>query len=307
MQGPNGLARGERVNNKAIVPFRIALKQNNLEHGYDYLMNVSHPASQHYGKLWTSEDIQRSFAPSSDSVDAVLDWLLASDIRHIDLKKGWLHFETSVASIESLIHCEYYEHVDQDGAIRIACDESVPAVSMHCVITLTVRRYHLPERISKHIDYIVPGVALSAPLEKRSIRSKHSAKRSASGARSPRYKLFAGTELMTPDKLRALYGIPDAAEVANSYTSDPANTVGVFEFIDVYNQTDLNSFYNKWAPNVPKGTHPILDSSVSTAHLKNYSTQPISTSVESNIDLDILYSLVYPQTVTYAEHSFPVS
>lgn len=52
-------------------------------------------------------------------------------------------------------------------------------------------------------------------------------------AANPFRKIYNGIELMTPDKLRTLYDIPSAEEVANSYESDPTNTVGVFEDIDV--------------------------------------------------------------------------
>ena len=102
---------------------------------------------------------------------------------------------------------------------------------------------------------------------------------------------------MTPDCIRALYDIPSPDEVAQSYDSDPANTIGVFESGSIYIPKDLDKFFNKFAPEVPQGTRPKLDS-IEDANLKLNRTTRIFAG-EANIDLDIMYSLVYPQTVTY--------
>ena len=98
---------------------------------------------------------------------------------------------------------------------------------------------------------------------------------------------------MTPTCLRALYSLPSPEEIAKFYDSNPQNAVGVFEETSVYRQSDLDKFFHKYAPNVPPGTHPTLDS-IEDADLflpRNLSVL----SLEANIDLDIIYSLTYPQ------------
>jgi tripeptidyl-peptidase I len=46
--------------------------------------------------------------------------------------------------VETLLHAEYYEHLDlESGGIVPACDQ-----------------YHVPKEIQHHIDYITPGVKL---------------------------------------------------------------------------------------------------------------------------------------------------
>ena len=102
---------------------------------------------------------------------------------------------------------------------------------------------------------------------------------------------------MTPDCIRALYGIPSADEVATSYDSDPINSVGVFEAGSIYNPKDLDKFLEKFAPNVPVGTRPRLDS-IEGGNLTLNTKLLKVLAGEANIDLDILYSLTYPQTVT---------
>jgi tripeptidyl-peptidase I len=37
---------------------------------------------------------------------------------------------------------------------------------------MAVSRYHLPEHVSSHVDYVNPGVALSAPLEKKTVSKR---------------------------------------------------------------------------------------------------------------------------------------
>jgi tripeptidyl-peptidase-1 len=102
---------------------------------------------------------------------------------------------------------------------------------------------------------------------------------------------------MTPDCIRALYGIASAEEVAKSYDSDPVNSIGVFEQGSIYIPKDLDRFFKKFAPNVPTGTRPKLDA-VEDATLELNRTTRVFAG-EANIDLDIIYSLTYPQTVTY--------
>lgn len=45
------ITRGDRVDANAVIPIRIALKQTNLEHGYDVVMDVSDPDSANYGTI----------------------------------------------------------------------------------------------------------------------------------------------------------------------------------------------------------------------------------------------------------------
>lgn len=54
---------------------RIGLKQSNLDKGPQWLMDVSHPKSENYGKHWTSEEIIDAFRPADDTVEAVKQWL----------------------------------------------------------------------------------------------------------------------------------------------------------------------------------------------------------------------------------------
>lgn len=77
---------------------------------------------------------------------------------------------------------------------------------------------------------------------------------------------------------------------------DNVNSLGLYETGDTYSQEDLNLFFQHYASNVPQGTHPILDS-VDGGQAPVAPGSPYNTG-ESDIDMDIAFALVYPQTVT---------
>jgi len=91
---------------------------------------------------------------------------------------------------------------------------------------------------------------------------------------------------MTPVCLKALYQIPDAPTKVS-----PVDAMGLYESGDIYAQADLNSFFAEFAPNVPQGTHPTLDSIdggvAPVAPGSDFNTG------ESDIDMDISFSLIH--------------
>ena len=296
LSGQSGLVNRQRVDAAAILPLRIGLLQSNLEDGYAHLMDVSHPSSANYGKHWTTEAVDTIFAPSNHSVAAVKEWLTSSGIESDDVfetEKGWLAIDLPAGDAERLLNTEYYEHEAEDGTLRIGCDQ-----------------YHLPQHISAHIDYIRPGVALSPPLAKKNIkRDLHSSSwgRYISHPNWPGrwghsdpwdllpHDLQLAEDLrscgtnMTPICIRALYDIPKA------YRNDSENSLGIYENagLDVYSQEDIDAFFAKYAPYVPQGSHPVLDS-IDNATAPVAQNSKINTG-ESDIDLDIAFSLLYPQ------------
>jgi hypothetical protein len=51
--------RDIKLNRDAVIPMSFGLAQRNLENGYDFLMDVSHPESKNYGKHWSMEKVFR--------------------------------------------------------------------------------------------------------------------------------------------------------------------------------------------------------------------------------------------------------
>ncbi|KAK5163923.1 uncharacterized protein LTR77_010318 [Saxophila tyrrhenica] len=289
---------------------RIALRQNNLEYGHDHLMDVSHPSSSNYGKHWSAGEAHDYFAPSDETVGAVKDWLLSYGIHENDIfhyeNKGWLAVDLPASHAESMLNTEYFEYATS-GSHRIGCDH-----------------YSLPAHLSDHVDFIKPGVKLSAPLKKRQVKRDgwpgggywgHGGYGGHGGPgwpgpphfpahHWPHWKpphhahglpenLQACSVNITPVCIKALYNIP------NARLSQPINVMGLFEEYDAFSQQDLNLFFKNYAPNVPQGTSPQVNS-------VDGGTAPVAAgsvrnSGESDIDLDLAYALIYPQTVTVYE------
>lgn len=56
-QTQNWERRDIKLNKDAIIPMSIGLAQRNLNQGYEYLMDVSHPESKNYGKHWSMDKV----------------------------------------------------------------------------------------------------------------------------------------------------------------------------------------------------------------------------------------------------------
>ncbi|CAG7929585.1 unnamed protein product [Penicillium olsonii] len=283
--------KGERVKRDSVLPVRIGLTQSNLDKGDEYLMAVSDPASPQYGKYWSAEQVHDLFAPSKEAIDTVRRWLESSGIHesrvvHSD-NKGWLAFDAYAHEVERLFMAEFYEHQHSStSSLKIGCDE-----------------YHVPEHIQGHIDYITPGVKLSPIVKKSSLAKRvshlaHSKEADAVAEAKiiPAEAMSLPSELqscgsqMTPACIKALYRIPDATK------ANKGNSLGLYEQGDYFAKSDIDLFYKDYAPHIPQGTYPIpalIDGA-------NFSVPAYSAlnGGESNIDIDMAYALIYPQSVT---------
>ena len=279
---------------------RIGLTQSHLEDGYDHVMAVSDPTSPSYGKHLSVEQVNQLFGPSEATVDAVRHWLsqetglTPSEIP--SSANGWIALDMPVRQVEAIFRTQLYEHEDRMGDTRIGCDA-----------------YSIPERLAPHIDYITPCVKSSPPLAKRgferSRRSKlarehfqrnvlhtddltEAAQSTSSTTKQP------CNEAITVDCIRSLYDIPLGK------INDSVNALGVFETGDHYAQSDLDLYFKTFSPNVPQGTHP-------TPAFIDGATGPVAAGNpfnggESEVDLDLTISLIYPQEVILYQTDDPV-
>lgn len=93
-------------------------------------------------------------------------------------------------------------------------------------------------------------------------------------------------EALTPACIKALYNITDGT------LSDPSNRLGIYEADEQkYSQEDLDQFYATYAPSIPKGTGPKVDSI-------DGGTAPAPASGaggEADLDFQIPIPIIYPQ------------
>ncbi|KAI0475631.1 putative protease S8 tripeptidyl peptidase I [Xylariaceae sp. FL0804] len=317
---PRELRRTGRVPGEHIIPLRIALGQSNLDRAYDYVLNVSHPSSPHYGKHWTADQVRETFAPAGESVRAVGDWLRRAGVRGEDMtvRKGWLAVDMPAGKAEELLGAEYHEHVAPDGSLRIGCDS-----------------YRIPDHLAGHIDFVKPGVLFSPPLQRtlrrRDLPSEEEETRLSTitqtyaseiqnltasyldlianltvGDKAELFRqagaLLNGTDtcgsIITPVCLRALYAIPEPPTSSSAGTNgssivDTVNELGLYESEgELWDQQDLDSFFATLGA-AAAGAHPAV-TSVNNATSEGPTDQAGG---EALLDLDIAYSLIYPQSV----------
>ncbi|KAE8375728.1 Aorsin [Aspergillus bertholletiae] len=277
-----------RVNPSDKHVVRIGLTQNSLEEAHDLLMDVSNPNSPNYARFYTADEVNAKFAPSTETVNEVQNWLTEKGINASRVAQtqnhGWLVFHATSKEIEDLFDTTYYEyHNRKTGKKAIACEQ-----------------YHVPASVQKHIDYVHPGVNLSPSAGKAStIHRRHSTSRKTNlpghGGRPFHKHDLKGLNvthcdnLITPDCIRALYKIPSARAAAH-----PNNSLGIFEEGDYYAQEDLDLFFKAFARNIPQGTHPI------PAFIDG-GEAPVPTEGaggESDLDFELAYPIVHPQSIT---------
>ncbi|KAF2999996.1 hypothetical protein E8E14_000857 [Neopestalotiopsis sp. 37M] len=292
-----GLKKRSRPDGTLQLPMRIGLKQNNLDQAPQWLMDVAHPKSENYGKHWTSEDVIEAFKPSDSTVEAVKQWLVENGIaegriKHTD-NKLWLAFEASLEEAENLLHAEFMIHENKKG--RLVTD---------------TERYAIPKHLTKHIDYVTPGVKgvdvtsrlrrsediIARDLENAVVRSRNRLRpfkvldESAVSLMDTEAAAAATcATAISPACLRALYEF-DALNSSSPVSSN--NSMGIFEEGDYYAQADLNSFYTKYASYIPAGWGPALDGI-------DGGTAPVAVSKaggESNLDFELAIPIIYPQT-----------
>ena len=247
------------------------------------------------------------FQPAEHAVKAVKEWLASSGIDDSRIvhyeNKGWLAFQATAEEAESMLHAEFHEHEHMHSdKVRIGCDS-----------------YHIPESVAEHVDFVTPGIKLT-PVVKRSVeinsnRPHHNRPRPYlphPWTGNPSYQPPAAAQLppdlrscgvnITPPCYTALYQLPNPKK-----TFAPGNSLGLYEQGDFFSTADLDLFFKAHAPWVPQGTYPkpgLIDGAMYGAPQDNTTL----VGGESNIDIDIATSIIYPQTVTvYQVDDLPYS
>ncbi|KAK5117542.1 hypothetical protein LTR62_004964 [Meristemomyces frigidus] len=270
--GISGWEKRDALDRRAILPMKIGLSQSNLDKGWEFLKDVSHPTSSNYGKHWTAKKVSETFAPSQDSVDAVMNWLESAGINEFRVKQSqslnWLEFDATVDEAEDLLKTQYhvYEH-EETGQPHVACEE-----------------YSIPAHLKPHVDFVYPTVHFDAKVKPRELSDaaedaleKREAPRGGGGHgwgwgdprgpwkppgggwrmphwHKPTNDLANCDMFITPDCLRALYQFPVNRE------ANPKNSYGIVEYTpQAYVPSDLDLFFRNFSQQ-QVGNRPILDS-----------------------------------------------
>jgi tripeptidyl-peptidase-1 len=104
----------------------------------------------------TAEEVIDFFAPSDESVDAIIEWVTSAGIDRdrvsLSANKQWIQFDAPVEEVEDLLYADYFvwEH-GASGSTDVACEE-----------------YHVPGHLREHVDYVMPGIRMMPNQSKRS-------------------------------------------------------------------------------------------------------------------------------------------
>ena len=309
-RAPAGWWKTSKLEKTNALPMKIALTQSNIHKLEDYLMEVSHPTSEKFGKHWSSKQVADTFAPSKETVDTVRDWLISAGIPAERISQsqsmGWLNFDATVEEAESLLKTEYHLYEHDSGKPHVACSE-----------------YHVPEHVKQHIDFITPTVHFDAKIHPPTEEQKRKVKRAGPQVSGVGAKVTPGTakqiglpgsaslpkqgaevdifggwagqlatcnQFITPDCLRALYLIPFAL------TNVQKNPFGIVEYTpQAFLQTDLNLFFANFSKNQVQRTpiEDLIDGAVIQTQVESFEYNG-----ESDLDLEYGMTLVNPITVT---------
>lgn len=131
---------------------KIGLIQPNLDKGHDYLTAVSDPRSPTYGQHWTAAQVAEYFAPKSETIKAVQEWLVSAGIERdrISLSKGnsWLSFNAKVEELQDLLKTTYAVYLHKSGRTYIGSEV-----------------YHVPASLKDEIDFITPTVQFDTAVK----------------------------------------------------------------------------------------------------------------------------------------------
>lgn len=121
---PRGWVKSRRLEADRVLPMRFGLSQSNLHNLEEMLMSVSHPSSPSYGQHFTPLEVVNAFAPSEETISAVISWLtesgLGRDRLRLTASKGWVEVNATTAEIEELLQTEYHVFTHPSGIEQIS-------------------------------------------------------------------------------------------------------------------------------------------------------------------------------------------
>ena len=304
-----------KMDKTVVMPMKIGLSQSNLDKLEEYLMEVSHPASEKYGQHWSAKQVAETFQPASEAFDSVTEWLTSSGISPGRISKsqslGWLNFDATVEEAENLLKTEYHVYQHENGQLQAACHE-----------------YHVPEYVKGHVDFVTPTLHFDTKLRPAKDSVNPKMKRTPTNVeRSPPPKAAAANhpietvaklgapgsgslpkkgaeldifeiidqletcdEFITPNCLRALYEFPPG------FSANPKNSYGIVEYTpQAFLQSDLDMFFANFSKRQVQTT-PTFDS-IDGGFLQTI-VESFDYNGESDLDLEYGMTLVNPQKVT---------
>ena len=183
---------------------------------------------------------------------------------------NWVQFDGTVEEAERIFNTEYWLYKHEKGGYRLACDS-----------------YSLPKHVQNHVDFAMPTIQLDGLKPVANLNPSTQIQ-----ARFPQGATLGSLPcgvLVTVECLRALY------KFGAGNTSATGNQMGIGEWADYLYEPDLPIFFDNFtSPKIPNSTVPEFIS-IDGGKTANLSTVAQSSGVESALDFQTAYSIIYPQ------------
>ena len=231
-QLPRGWSFVRTANGTEPIKLRISLKQQNVDHFYEKLLEVSTPDHPNYGMHYEGHELRSLLQPRGETSQAVMNWLSENNITAIKDEGDYLLFSTDVFTANRMLKTEFGYYQARQSKQQV----------------LRARSYSVPEEVRDHINFVQPTTRFGGlkPLSSMARILDEGVKSDGVskwwGPRYPKVNVTCNATI-TPECLLNLYNV--------HYEADPdnGNTVGYASFLEEYARfEDLKTFEKVYAP-----------------------------------------------------------
>jgi tripeptidyl-peptidase-1 len=253
------------------VTFTIALARQNIDQLESKLLEVSTPGSPSYGKHWDSDDIDAFFAPSSDAVSSVVDWLTSQSISSYQVGGAFVDFLADLSTANALLNASYNYYTNG------------------WLTEVRTPSYSIPSSLGQHVALVDPGTYLASAKQIRRATPPRRATIKGKQDTPVRTSVDAACETsITPSCLKRMYNVGSYAPTANS-----TSRIGFGSFL---NQSvlfdDLFQFEDHF--NIPRQNISV-ELIADATHNQNASTAQYH---EASLDVQVMVGIAHPLPVT---------
>ncbi|PWN53318.1 subtilisin-like protein [Violaceomyces palustris] len=280
------------------LSLRINIKQRDGEALVRHLTEISDPLHERYGQHLSQVEVRELLSPEEESVSVVKRWLLEHGIDADSTSQGLAKRDPNVGD-SILVNVPVHKARDMLGA-----DFSVYQHERSGELVVRTTKYHLPEHVARHVDFVggttyfstVGSLKKPASFElmpegweptDSDLQSDALFKTVNAATSAP---VECNTDSVTADCLRKLYG-------TSSYVPQVPNsqTIGVAGFLKEWaNYADLKEFLQVERPDGANGTFDVV--------LLNGGQNPQNRTQaggEANLDIQTVVGQTYPIKTTY--------
>ena len=275
---------------------------------------MSDPYDKRYGQHLSVAEVSRLSKPMKKTEDMVTEWLSEHGIHTFKYSpaQGWINFDISIHDAEALLGTEYHVYRRADDG----------------VIAIRSPNWSIPLHLHDHIDGIHPTNIF--PITNRKpcrLISRSEVKPMGLGENgAPSYDELVSIDktefgdMVIPD-IKYLPKNSSPSQACNQVATSPVclqslygmreynpqltgkTRIGLVNFLDhVNNRTDIETFLQRFRPDVVGTSHSILTETVQqpSGAENSITEEPLSqrTSLEANLDAEVILGLAYPIPVT---------